>query len=107
VIAVPESLGCRFDRIGADAAKFRTFDGTSHVVVDVLRDRIAPDFRTEFRRRTDVPVTVAPLDGMKDFIVSATVVRGVLRVEAHQSDPDDPVPTGRVAWIIDTGADGG
>jgi len=78
-----------------------TFDGKATVVVESLRSRIASGYRDEFQRRRDVAVTIAPLDPMAGATFSAAVIDGDLRIEAVGDSP----PEGRVAWIVDTGAD--
>jgi hypothetical protein len=81
-----------------------TFDGTTLVVLEPLRDRIASALWPEFQRRTDVPVTVVPLaNKMGD--VTATVQNGILRIDV--SFHGAGFPKGRVAWMVDTGADVG
>ena len=55
----------------------------------------------EFRRRTDVPVTVVALDKFSG-VITATVVDGDLIIHIAETSPH-----GRVAWMVDTGVDGG
>jgi len=84
-----------------------TFDGTNRFIVESLRSRIAPGFRREFERRTNVPVTVTPIDltPLGNLRLRAEVLGGFLLIEAFV--PDSGVPKGRVAWMVDTGVDGG
>jgi hypothetical protein len=79
---------------------------TQSVVFESLRDRIADDLWPEFQRRTDVPVTVAPLDRIPGRDPIASVENGVLRIEIPIGILHAGV-TIRVAWMVDTGADGG
>jgi hypothetical protein len=82
-----------------------TFDGTSPFVVESLRRRIAPDFRREFERRTDVPVTATAIDPMGNVRIRAQVVHAILLIVAQPAD--GPPPKGRIAWMVDTGVDAG
>ena len=85
-----------------------TFDGTSDTTSDTqsesLRSRLASSFFNDFKRRTDVPATAVPLDkGIAD--ASASVRNAVVTVSAFGAG--EGAPTGRVAWMVDTGVDGG
>ena len=82
-----------------------TFDGTNSFVSEPLRGRIAEGLWPKFQRRTDVPATAAPLDPL-DVPITATVHEGVLRIDLGNGNGDGN-PAGRVAWMVDTGADGG
>jgi hypothetical protein len=83
---------------------------------EALRSRIAEDLWPAFRRRTDVPVTLAPLDPAPPMF--GTVIDGELRITVAAAGagavliiappppppPPPPVPPPvRVAWMIDTG----
>ena len=81
-----------------------TFDGTTFVVTESLRKHLASGFFDEFRRRTNVVVTLVPLiidAGINEL--RATVEDGVLIIRAETDDQ----PTGDVGWMVDTGVDGG
>jgi hypothetical protein len=83
-----------------------TFDGTTPLAFEPLRSRIADGLWPEFQRRTDVPVTTAPLEHLADVRVAAAVTQGVLVVALIPID-HVPIPIGRVAWMVDTGVDVG
>lgn len=73
-------------------------------VVEPLRPLIADSSFDDFRRRTNVPVTVTRLEGMENVTLAATVDHGLLRITAES---ENLPPGGRAAWMVDTGADGG
>ena len=80
-----------------------TFDGKTQVIDVPLRDRISSGFFREFRRRTDVPVTVAPLlDTATPTFAIGAVRDGVLRLQKTGLRQ-----AGSVAWMVDTGVEGG
>jgi hypothetical protein len=81
-----------------------TFDGSSAESVQSLRGEIADDLWPDFQQRTDVPVTTSAMDESVTP-TSAKVKEGFLRItiESGEGTP----PSGRVAWVIDTGVGGG
>jgi hypothetical protein len=79
------------------------FDGSTDTVRVALSDRIGPADFAEFRRRTDVPVTVMPLD-RKPLPVEGQVVEGTLVLRLERGSAGGGV--GRVAWTVDTGVGG-
>jgi hypothetical protein len=83
-----------------------TFDGSSPVFLEPLRSRIADSLWPEFQRRTDVPVTTTPLHPAPAVRFAAAVRQGVLMIVMVPID-EIPIPTGRVAWMVDTGVDVG
>ena len=93
-----------------------TFDGRTVVISESLNRYLASSFRSEFKRRTDVPVTATTLD--PDTIdprsVIAQVRNGTLFIRALGPFDPDTIglprrlpPRGRVTWMVDTGVDGG
>ena len=82
------------------------FDGTTPVFLEPLRGRIADSLWPEFQRRADVPVTITVLHPAPGVRFAAAVVRGVLVIVMVPID-EFPIPTGRVAWMVDTGVNGG
>jgi hypothetical protein len=98
------------------------FDGTTLVVSESLRDRVADSFFPKLRERTDVPVTLSPLDPSRATF-TARVSDGTLTITAAVPPPPPPPPPPgsgsiafallapegprvvRVAWIVDLGAD--
>ncbi len=94
-----------------------TFDGSKAEVSEDLQGRVAEPFFPRLRQRTDVPVTLSPLDP-SIAVFSARVKDGILSITARVASPPDSslalavsVPgaprTVRVAWIVDLGADVG
>ena len=83
-----------------------SFEGKTRVFLEPLRSRIADGLWPEFQRRTDVPVTTAWLEPMPGLGLAAAVRQGVLLIAIVPID-HDPAPTGRVAWMVDTGVDVG
>jgi hypothetical protein len=88
------------------------FEGKTPVVLEPLRSRIADGLWPEFRRRTDVPVTVTWLDPILGADLLAVVREGVLaivivRYDDHSLAHPVPFPATRVAWMVDTGVDVG
>jgi hypothetical protein len=79
------------------------FDGTSNLVTESLRSRLADGFFKEFRRRTDVPITAVALD----VTISSRIVAFVRDGTVFIAFESEAAQTGRVAWIVDTGVDGG
>ena len=97
------------------------FDGSRFIVSESLHGRVAESFLPKVRKRTDVAVSLTPLDPV-DAVFSARVEDGTLRITAMVPDPTLPtttlfigpiVPAGvsapraRVAWMVDLGADVG
>jgi hypothetical protein len=78
-----------------------TIPANQFSVVEALRNRIADGLWPAFERRTDVPVTVAPLEATGTVIYVGVVRAGLLRITASRTREDDT----RVAWMVDTGAD--
>ena len=74
-------------------------------ITESLKPRLAASFFKEFKKRTDVPVSAVAIDPIRGSIF-AEVRNGILRIEVRLDDSDDD-PEGRVAWIVDTGVDGG
>ena len=103
-----------------------TFDGTSLLVSESLQGKVANGFFPKLRQRTDLPVSLTPLDATS-AIFSARVIDGVLSITAvvpvatipDTSPPETTIlfalvgpppllaPKARVAWIVDLGADVG
>jgi hypothetical protein len=86
------------------------FDGKTFEVSDSLEGKVADSFFTELKRRTDVPVTAVPLDpGISPSIIFARVREGVVIVNFSFGGliSSGTFPSGRVAWMVDTGVDGG
>ena len=84
-----------------------TFDGSGFNESESLRSRLADSFFKDFKRRTDVPATAVPLDkGIPASTVSAIVRNAVVTVSVLDFG-EGGAPTGRVAWMVDTGVDGG
>ncbi|PYQ54935.1 MAG: hypothetical protein DMF78_03975 [Acidobacteria bacterium] len=80
-----------------------TFDSDTVTATESLRTRIADALWPEFQQRTDVPVTVMALDGGR--IDAAVVQNGLLKITLRAAH--DLHVRGRVAWMLDTGADVG
>jgi hypothetical protein len=83
------------------------------IISESLKPRLAKSFFEGFRKRTDVPVTTVVLDPntIDPRSVTALVRNGTLFVFAAghtliELDGPQP-PVGRVAWMVDTGVDGG
>jgi hypothetical protein len=76
-----------------------TFDGSSDTSVQSLRNQIADNLWPEFQQRTDVPVSTNSLD--EDVRpTSARVQQGFVRITIASGEG---IPSGRVAWVVDTG----
>jgi hypothetical protein len=89
-----------------------TFDGTTSSVTEPLKKRLASSFFKEFKRRTDVPVTAVALDeSLSGFTIAASVSNGDLTIQLLDAGGGDLdlllAQPGRVAWMVDTGVDGG
>lgn len=89
-----------------------TLSSSQMTVVESLRSRIADADWAEFSRRTDVPVSVTTLTGGGQFTGTAVVRNGVLVISLPPPPGGllffhDSTNTGSVAWMVDTGADGG
>ena len=85
-----------------------TLDRANPTAVISLRDRIADAEWPGFSQRTDVPVSVTTLNGTP-FFGSASVQHGVLviSVERDAGLMARALFEIRLAWMVDTGADGG
>jgi hypothetical protein len=79
-----------------------TFPGNPRFVIETLRPKIADAEFAAFARRTDVPVTVTSLE-TKPFPGAGVVRNGFLLLIT----PDEGMFKGRVAWMVDTGANSG
>jgi hypothetical protein len=92
-----------------------TFDGSgSFKESESLRSRLSDSSFKDIKRRTDVPATAVPLDqGIPAFAVSAAVRNAVVTVsvldfgEGGGGLAFEVPPRGKVAWMVDTGVDGG
>ena len=86
------------------------FMGTQRTVIEQLRNRIAEADWEEFSKRTDIPVSVTTVSG-EPFDGSAAVRNGVLVITLPPPGLGlillESVPRASVAWMVDTGADGG
>lgn len=80
-----------------------TFDGTGTPVIESLQPRIADAAFPDFARRTDIPVTATTLNG-RPFPGTAVVRNGILVLVPFSTEVDFE---GRVAWMVDTGANSG
>src|SRR5262249_5504081 len=88
-----------------------TFDGVSSVT-EPLKGRLASSFYKTFKRRTDVPVTAVALDdSLSGVTLLASVSNGDLTIRLDSDGGGGlgfvPARPGRVAWVGDTGVDGG
>jgi hypothetical protein len=95
------------------------FDGSFEEKKESLRSRLPDSFFRDFKRRTDVPVTAVPIDDrIPAFAVSAKVEDGVVIVNVLDFSAAVAAggavlsrftlpPRGKVAWMVDTGVDGG
>ena len=85
-----------------------TFSATQTTAIESLRHRIAEADWEEFSQRTDVPVSVTTITGGGQFRGTAVVENGVLVIRLPLPRDMFPLGTsGSVAWMVDTGADGG
>ncbi len=100
------------------------FEGSSFIVSESLRGKVADSFFTKLRQRADVAVSLTPLDPV-DAVFSARVEDGTLSIMAmvpnpKESSPPHPTlfigpivppgvraPRARVAWMVDLGGDVG
>jgi len=87
-----------------------SFFGTQRIAIETLRNRIAEADWEEFSKRTDIPVSVTTVSG-EPFNGSAAVQNGVLVITLPPPGLGfillEGAPSARVAWMVDTGADGG
>lgn len=85
-----------------------TFGATNRVDVS-LHDRVAPGFRDELERRTDLAVSLTPV-GPTAGTLRGEVRDGVLRILRSGDGAVAGLPAGpgaRVAWMVDLGDDVG
>jgi len=88
------------------------FRGAQRTVIETLRNRIAEADWPEFSKRTDIPVSVMTMSGTP-FNGTAVVQDGVLVITVPPPGGGGGIPLllgdfrERVAWMVDTGADGG
>jgi hypothetical protein len=87
------------------------FEGTQQTYIESLRPRIADADWEEFSRRVDIPVSVTTFTGVP-FTGTAIVRDGVLVISLPGGGGGgflllEGPSSGSLAWMVDTGADGG